>query len=77
MKPSQDSTLGDVHFQRATRASGTYRAPGTEQGRIPAIHQFMRIARVGYGVGYGVYGCSLIFFSRMVITEGGLEALLG
>lgn len=73
MKLGKDSTWGDVHFQRATRASGTYRLLGTEQGRIPAIHQFTRIARVGYGV----HGCSLIFFPRMVITEGGLEALLG
>lgn len=46
--------------QRATRASGTCHLRGTEQGQIPAIHQFMRIARVGYGV----YGCSLIFFPR-------------
>ena len=69
-KLGKDSTQGDVHFQRATRASDTYRERGTEQGQIAEIHQFMRIARVGYGV----YGCSLILFARMVITEGGLKA---
>lgn len=57
--------------RRELQAPTVYLEP--EQGRIPAIHQFMRIARVGYGV----YGYSLIFFPRMVITEGGLEAFLG
>ena len=49
MKLGKDRTHGDVH-------SDTFRVRGTGQDQIPAIHQFMRIARMGYGV----YGCLLI-----------------
>lgn len=62
MKLGKDSTQGDVRLWRATRVSDnpdTDRIRGTEQGQI-AIRQFMRIARLGYGV----HGCSLIFISH-------------
>lgn len=57
--------------RRRLRTPAVYVEPS--EVKIPAIHQFTRIARLGYGV----YGYSLILLSRMVITGGGFEAFLG